>query len=60
MQSCIEECLRCYSTCLGMLMNHCLQAGGKHMEAEHVRIMHGLRRDVPHVGRHDADRHRTP
>ncbi len=39
MQSCIEECLRCYSTCLGMLMNHCLEAGGKHMEPEHVRIM---------------------
>jgi hypothetical protein len=32
MQSCIEECLRCYSTCLGMLMNHCLEAGGKHMQ----------------------------
>lgn len=39
MQSCIDECLRCYQTCLGMLMTHCLQAGGKHMEPEHVRIM---------------------
>ena len=39
MQSCIEECLRCYQTCLGMLMNHCLEAGGKHMEPEHVRTM---------------------
>ncbi len=39
MKHCIEECLRCYQTCLGMLMNHCLEAGGKHMEPEHVRIM---------------------
>ena len=39
MQSCIQECLTCYSTCLGMLTSHCLQAGGKHMEAGHVRLM---------------------
>ena len=39
MQSCIDECLRCYQTCLGMLMSHCLEAGGKHMEPGHVRIM---------------------
>ncbi len=39
MESCIEECLRCYSTCLGMLMNYCLEATGKRREPEHVRIM---------------------
>lgn len=39
MQACIDECLRCYSTCLGMLMNHCLETGGKHLEPEHVRLM---------------------
>ena len=27
MRSCIDECLRCYQTCLGMAMNHCLEAG---------------------------------
>lgn len=39
MKSCIEECLRCYSTCLGMAMNHCLEAGGKHLEPGHFRTM---------------------
>ena len=39
MQSCIEECLRCYQTCSGVLMTHCLAAGGKHLEPDHVRIM---------------------
>jgi hypothetical protein len=29
MQKCIDECLRCYSVCLGMAMHHCLEAGGK-------------------------------
>lgn len=28
MQSCIDECLRCYQSCLGMASNHCLPAGG--------------------------------
>ena len=39
MQSCIDECLRCYQTCLGMASNHCLPAGGKHVEPEHFRLM---------------------
>ncbi|NOG73571.1 MULTISPECIES: four-helix bundle copper-binding protein [Roseicella] len=39
MQACIDECLRCHSTCLGMAMNHCLEAGGKHVEPEHFRLM---------------------
>lgn len=39
MQACIEECLRCHSTCLGMAMNHCLEAGGKHVEPSHFRAM---------------------
>lgn len=39
MRSCIDACLRCYQTCLGMAMNHCLDAGGKHVEPEHFRIM---------------------
>ena len=39
MQACIEECLRCYRTCLGDAMNHCLEAGGKHVEPGHFRTM---------------------
>ena len=39
MQSCIEECLRCHSTCLSMLMNHCVETGDRHLEPEHVRLM---------------------
>lgn len=39
MQSCIDACLSCYQTCLGMASNHCLEAGGQHVEAEHFRLM---------------------
>ena len=39
MQSCIDECLRCYQACLGMAMTHCLGTGGKHVEPAHFRLM---------------------
>lgn len=39
MQACVEECLRCHSTCLGMATHHCLEAGGKHIEPRHFRLM---------------------
>lgn len=39
MQTCIDECLRCYQACLGTAMNHCLEAGGKHLGPEHFRLM---------------------
>ncbi len=39
MRACIEECLRCYSICLSMASNHCLEAGGKHVEPQHFRIV---------------------
>lgn len=39
MRGCIEECLRCHSTCLGMAMSHCLEAGGKHVAPDHFKIM---------------------
>jgi len=39
MQRCIDECLRCYQTCLSMASNHCLEAGGKHVEPAHFRTM---------------------
>src|SRR3546814_14429144 len=38
-QSCIDECLRCHSVCLSMAMNHCLEAGGQHVEPNHFRLM---------------------
>ena len=41
MQNCIEACLRCYQTCLGMTSMHCLPAGGKHVEPGHLRLMLG-------------------
>lgn len=39
MQACIDACLRCYSTCLGMAMNHCLEQGGEHVAPPHFRLM---------------------
>lgn len=33
MTRCIELCMSCYQICLGTAMNHCLQTGGKHVEA---------------------------
>ena len=39
MQSCIDECLRCYSSCLGTAMSHCLEMGGRHVEPKHMRLM---------------------
>jgi hypothetical protein len=39
MQACIDECLKCYSVCLGAAMTHCLEQGGKHVEPRHFRLM---------------------
>lgn len=39
MRACIEECLRCYSTCLSTAMGHCLEMGGKHTERKHFTLM---------------------
>lgn len=39
MRSCIEECLRCYQMCLAEASQHCLEAGGKHVEPGHFRLM---------------------
>jgi hypothetical protein len=39
MQGCIDDCLRCYRTCLGMASNHCLQLGGEHAKADHIQLM---------------------
>jgi len=37
MQSCIDECLQCYQTCLGMSTSHCLKLGGAHAAPEHIQ-----------------------
>ncbi len=39
MQECIEICTECFSECQETLVNHCLPMGGKHVEAEHVKLM---------------------
>lgn len=39
MRECIESCLKCYQTCLGTAMGHCLETGGKHVEPVHFRLM---------------------
>lgn len=39
MQACIDDCLSCYSTCLSMAMNHCLELGGAHVEKRHFTLM---------------------
>lgn len=39
MQACIEACSDCHQVCLQTAMNHCLKTGGKHVEAEHFRLM---------------------
>ncbi len=39
MQDCVDECLRCYQTCFGMAMSHCLEKGGDHVKPAHFRAM---------------------
>jgi hypothetical protein len=39
MQSCIEDCLHCYRVCLQTAMGHCLESGGRYVEADHFRLM---------------------
>lgn len=38
MQNCIQDCLKCYSTCLETIQ-HCLMMGGKHAEQQHITLM---------------------
>ena len=39
MQDCIDTCNQCHQTCLQTAMTHCLEMGGAHVEAEHMRLM---------------------
>jgi hypothetical protein len=38
-QACIVVCNHCHQLCLQTAMNHCLETGGKHIEAKHFRLM---------------------
>jgi hypothetical protein len=38
LQQCIEECLNCYSLC-EQTAQHCVEMGGKHAEANHIRTL---------------------
>ncbi|MFZ5510401.1 MAG: four-helix bundle copper-binding protein [Pseudomonadota bacterium] len=39
LQRCIQDCLACCGICLQLAMNLCLQRGGRHVQAEHFRLM---------------------
>ena len=39
LHACIDACSHCHETCLHMAMNHCLDTGGKNVEAGHFRLM---------------------
>ncbi len=39
MQACIVACSHCYQVCLQTAMNHCLEAGGKHVKPKHFRLL---------------------
>jgi hypothetical protein len=38
MEACIQACLECHRVCL-QTVAHCLQMGGKHAEASHIRLL---------------------
>lgn len=38
MRDCIQECQGCHAVCLETI-THCLQKGGEHAEADHIRLM---------------------
>lgn len=39
LMACIQDCLDCYRTCQQTAMTHCLEAGGRHTEPAHFRLM---------------------
>lgn len=38
MRDCIQECQSCHAVCIETV-THCLQKGGQHAEAEHIRLL---------------------
>jgi hypothetical protein len=49
MQACIEACSHCHQVCLKTAMNHCLETGGKYVEAKHLRLPESV--FMAHAGR---------
>lgn len=39
LEDCIRQCVECRDVCQDTLYNHCLEEGGEHARAEHVRLM---------------------
>jgi hypothetical protein len=39
MEECIRRCLNCHHVCYEAAMNQCLEAGGRHIEPAHFRLM---------------------
>lgn len=39
MENCIEACQRCHQHCWQTAMTRCLELGGRHVEADHFRLM---------------------
>ncbi len=39
LQDCIDACRQCHDTCLQTALVHCLKVGGRHVEADHFRLM---------------------
>src|SRR4051812_16707220 len=39
LHDCITQCWTCRTECQKVFFSHCLEAGGKHLEAEHVKIL---------------------
>lgn len=39
LEECIRNCTECKDVCQDTLYNHCLSEGGKHAEADHVKLM---------------------
>lgn len=38
LRTCIENCLKCHSICMETV-NHCLQKGEEHANADHIKIL---------------------
>lgn len=61
MQECVNQCLACYQICLSTAAGHCLEAGGRHAEPPHLRLMFAcaeLCRSSAHLMLLGSDDHR--
>lgn len=38
-EECMRQCQQCHDACVSVLFTYCLEKGGRHMAAEHVRLM---------------------